>query len=143
MARTTHLEWHGDAVKKALNASVERRLTLAAMSLQKFIRENLSVDQPKYKPKKHKTRPRKGPAKYIGLSPSRPGEYPKRLSGQLLRSISWENVGKGVRRVGTNLRYGRWLETGTRKMLRRPWLSLAIRQHARFMQAILEAGAPL
>lgn len=62
-----------------------------------------------------------------GHGPSLPGQYPHKLSGQLMRSITW-NVDKKnmVLTVGSNLDgYPSFLETGTQWMAPRPWLSLS------------------
>ncbi|AWM39784.1 hypothetical protein GobsT_18540 [Gemmata obscuriglobus] len=63
---------------------------------------------------------------YVGLDPSVPGGFPKKLSGQLQRSITWElDRQKFVLTVGTNLKgYPKFLQLGTTVMKPRPWLSL-------------------
>jgi len=63
--------------------------------------------------------------------PSSPGEPPHVDEGRLRSSITHE-IG-GTRnvveaRVGTNVKYGRFLELGTRHILPRPWLRPAIMQ---------------
>ena len=62
----------------------------------------------------------------VGLSPSRPGEPPKRVHGDLLRSITTEVNVEGTKVIG---RYGstqgekaKALEFGTSKMAARPFL---------------------
>lgn len=60
---------------------------------------------------------------------SKPGEPPNTDTGILVKSIKFDfKKGGLIGRVGTNLRYGAWLEFGTKKMAARPWLSAAIRQ---------------
>ena len=64
--------------------------------------------------------------KHHGQDPSKPGQYPHKLSGQLQRSITWR-FDKNVMTltVGSNLAgYPSYLELGTRFMRPRPWLSL-------------------
>ena len=68
--------------------------------------------------------------------PSKPGEPPHKQTGHLRRSVAWELVGL-VARVGTNLRYGRWLELGTSKMAARPWLRVALAQCRSAIREIL------
>ena len=61
----------------------------------------------------------------IGLNPSKPGEYPKKQSGDLLKSITF-NYDKDTFtcNVGSNLQpYPKLLQTGTPTMAPRPWLS--------------------
>jgi hypothetical protein len=57
-----------------------------------------------------------------GPAPSPPGQPPHKQTGHLRRSITWELVSDTVARVGTNIKYGRWLELGTKRMSPRPWL---------------------
>jgi len=71
-----------------------------------------------------------------GAFPSAPGDPPHKQSGRLLASVAWELVGDAIARVGMNLRYGRWLELGTRKMAARPWLRRALREMTGFCQAV-------
>jgi HK97 gp10 family phage protein len=61
----------------------------------------------------------------LGRDPSRPGEPPKKVTVRLQKSIA-STVGvegkEVVLAVGTNVRYGRYLEGGTSRMAARPWL---------------------
>lgn len=58
---------------------------------------------------------------------SRPGDSPNTDTGRLVQSIKFDFKDGGViGRVGTNLKYGKWLEFGTSKMDARPWLSTAV-----------------
>jgi phage gpG-like protein len=45
---------------------------------------------------------------------SRPGEPPRMQSGRLRNSISVQRLNQWTVRVGTNIKYARWLEFGTR-----------------------------
>lgn len=54
-----------------------------------------------------------------GLDPSKPGEYPKRVSGRLIRSMSWRFESDLVALVGTSLGYGAALELGDRSFILR------------------------
>jgi len=64
-------------------------------------------------------------SKLRGFGPSAPGQFPHKLSGQLARSITWMlDKKKFVLTVGSNLKgYPSFLETGTKFMKSRPWLS--------------------
>ena len=53
---------------------------------------------------------------------SRGGEFPMSDTGRLAASVEIVGIGSPVVSVGTNVRYGRWLEFGTSEMLPRPWL---------------------
>lgn len=58
---------------------------------------------------------------------SRPGDPPNTDTGRLVQSIKFDFMKQGLTgRVGTNLKYGAWLEFGTEKMQARPWLAPAI-----------------
>lgn len=61
--------------------------------------------------------------------PSRPGEPPHVDEGRLRASITTEfqqTQNTMEARVGTNVRYGRFLEVGTRDIEPRPWLRPAL-----------------
>lgn len=59
---------------------------------------------------------------------SRPGDPPNTDTARLVQSIGFNILEDGARgEVGTNLKYGAWLEFGTRGTAPRPWLSVALR----------------
>lgn len=64
---------------------------------------------------------------------SAPGEPPATDTGRLRASIRSDltDLADYVARVGTNLKYARFLELGTSKMLARPFLQPAFDRHAR------------
>ena len=71
------------------------------------------------------------------------GEYPHQSAGlgfgHLTRNIQMEfDRATVTARVGTNVLYGKLLETGTRKMAARPLLSNAIRDFSSNVRAVLE-----
>lgn len=45
---------------------------------------------------------------------SRPGEPPRMQSGRLRNSVSYAMIGPWTARVGTNVKYAKWLEFGTK-----------------------------
>lgn len=67
---------------------------------------------------------RYGPKRMVYAS--KPGDPPNSDTGRLQQSIKSVKDGKGWM-VGTNLKYGAWLEFGTQDMARRPWLSVALK----------------
>lgn len=102
----------GDNIRREL----ARRLELAGFLLVSEIRRNLNRSQPYVR-----TGP--GGQNFRGLDPSRPGEFPKKLSGQLIKSIAHTvDANKLVLTVGTAIKHGKFLEHGTRRMDPRPWL---------------------
>ncbi len=69
---------------------------------------------------------------------SRPGNPPYKQTGRLRGSIARELVGlKG--RIGTNMPVGLWLETGTKHMAKRPYLTRNLRVHSGTLARILTA----
>lgn len=83
----------------------------------------------------------------IGTRPphqaSAPGEAPAWDTGALAGSIFAELDGNGPRigaNIGTDLKYGQWLEDGTTKMEARPWLAPAFnRLKGRTTQRVAQA----
>ena len=76
---------------------------------------------------------------------SKAGEPPRVRTGTLLRSIDQETfratTADFTARVGSNLKYGFWLETGTRRMAPRPWLRPALdNKRNQIVDEILKAG---
>lgn len=57
--------------------------------------------------------------------------------GQLRRSIKF-NYKDGIGLVGTNLKYGFWLEFGTEHMAPRPWLAPAVLRSLKVVDGIFE-----
>jgi HK97 gp10 family phage protein len=80
---------------------MRKRLSRAAISVSRHAKQLVSV---------------------AGPSASRPGSPPHKQTGRLRASIAWELVGDDRARVGTNVKYGRYLELGTSRMSPRPWL---------------------
>jgi len=118
------MNWKGpEALKKIQNESVQR-LEGACMFIRGKARQNISRAQPTrlyhHRAAEDGT---KGTSYRVGLSPSQPGEYPKKVSGRLRLSVTYEvNDVTMEARVGTNIPYGKMLELGTPRMLARPWL---------------------
>ena len=63
---------------------------------------------------------------------SNPGEPPNADTGRLMQSIKVEKDGLAYL-VGTNLKYGAWLEFGTLDMAPRPWLSVAVKNISKYI----------
>jgi len=70
---------------------------------------------------------------------SNPGEPPNSDTGRLMQSIKVEKDGLAYL-VGTNLKYGAWLEFGTKDMAPRPWLSVAVRKTAKLITEFREVA---
>lgn len=101
------VKWYGDKfeakLKRHLNQQVEKASQYVALTAKQKV--------------SHAGRGKPSPAT---------GEaYPFKQTGFLRMSIASEVEGE-VGRVGTNLKYGKWLQTGTRIMKKRPWLTNAL-----------------
>jgi HK97 gp10 family phage protein len=71
---------------------------------------------------------------------SAPGEAPASDTGRLAGSITAEKKGPLLWDVGTDVKYGRFLEFGTMKIAERPWLRPAIEKNrALFRKRIVVA----
>lgn len=115
------LRWYGEEAKRRIRSETNKRIDRAGRILRDFIRVKLSRSQPVVIHGKTAGRSRKG------MSPSQPGEYPKKVTGHLRMNVQSEMDDRtATARVGTNVKYGKYLELGTRKMARRPWLSKAL-----------------
>lgn len=67
------------------------------------------------------------------------GAYPGVRTGRLRQSI-YAKPSQNLRAaVGTNVRHGRWLETGTRRMLARPWAARSLALARQRMSQTLRA----
>lgn len=68
---------------------------------------------------------------------SAPGDPPNTDTGRLVQSIQMNFLDGGMTgQVGTNLKYGAYLEFGTTKMRARPWLAPALMETADEMKDI-------
>lgn len=135
------VEWNGEAFQKRVRAEMNRRLAASSMIVENHAKELLSVEgtgggarrdaQGRY------IKGSSGPRRY-GSNPSKPGEPPRKQYGHLRRSVTYalDRLGM-VSRVGTNLKYGRWLELGTSKMAARPWLRRALLEKRAQVAALL------
>ena len=68
-------------------------------------------------------------ARIYGARRSTPGDPPYKQTGRLRSSITHEMITDGqgaIARIGTNLKYGLYLELGTRRMAARPYLRRAL-----------------
>jgi HK97 gp10 family phage protein len=76
------------------------------------------------------------------VSGSAPGQYPMTDTGRLQSSIKVKPTKpsrKMTGRVGTNVEYGKYLEFGTSKMEKRPWLRRSFRKAIRNIDKELKA----
>ena len=113
---------------------LEKNMRIATIWLRDRVKVKLNVGQP--------VRITKSGA-IIGLDPSRPGEPPHKITGQLQNSIGQrvDRTATGiVGVVGTSLKKGRWLELGTSMMAARPYLRVTLVENRRRILGILTKG---
>jgi hypothetical protein len=123
----TIVDRSGDVLRSARNAT-ERAIAAGTILVQTETKRLLNL--------------KSGPTKTNpDFPPSEPGEPPAKRTGTLDRSIDSETVetrGEFIGRVGTNLKYGFWLELGTRRMAARPYLRPALTSQRKRILALLK-----
>ena len=103
-----------------IQRQLERGLTRAGFHLVGHFRSKLNRSQP------YLRRATPSGVRFTGLDPSRPGEYPKKLSGQLIKSVAFKVDKPGLTmQAGSAIPWAAWLQTGTSRMRPRPWLTLS------------------
>lgn len=114
-----------DEMEIARNNAVKEATLLVHKTAIKLVSENKNgTKQTRYNPKRR-------------VSVSKPGSPPHTDTGHLRQSIMF-NFKDGKGEVGTNEKYGAWLEFGTLDMEARPWLSTAIEQTSDEVAKIFE-----
>jgi HK97 gp10 family phage protein len=142
MSGNVKLDWDGDHCRSVIVAEVKRRIYRCLILVYNHAKILINVDGTGKKFTESATtktgKPRKNRKFKLayGANPSKPGDPPHKQTGRLLASVAFEIQGL-IGRVGTNLKYGRWLELGTRKMKARPWLRRAFNECQAQIQAIL------
>jgi HK97 gp10 family phage protein len=127
--------WHGKRIVEILQSELTRRLTASAMLVTRHAKELVGKEGTGVRSKGggvEPSQPRNKKKLKYGAFPSSPGEPPRKQTGRLQGSITWELSRRGLfgrglmARVGTNVDYGRYLELGTRRMRPRPWLKRSL-----------------
>ena len=126
--------WFGEECNKTVESEIGNRIRKAGIHLKNEMRKEVSRSQPTAG----------AGSKKRGLDPSKPEESPKKVRGHLRRNITDEfDAMRQVSRVGTNVKYGRYLETGTNKMKPRPWIRNTLQRCARQLRQIIQIGKTL
>jgi hypothetical protein len=120
MPTDVRLVWNGEKISAQIHSAIDRRLDSAAIHLVNVAKQSLSTHYP--------------PA-------SQPGYPPHKRSNRLRGSVTWAPNGRFVRRVGTNVWYGKRLEEGDSGVEARPWLRPAFMAERLKMERII--GAPI
>jgi len=113
------MAWRGAEFLKQLKEKKKRRLEAACIHLKNAVKQNISEPS------------------NDGQTPAGPGEMPHKDTGRLRASIAHE-VDEEVGRVGTNVIYGKFLETGTRFMPPHPYLVPTLAQEQSAIKNILK-----
>ena len=114
----SHVDFHGEAAKDYVKQRAAQFLTRAAITVKNRAQELLSIaGTGRVEGKEH------GP-----IERSKPGEPPRKQSGMLRLSVTQEVDETSLKaRIGTNLKYGKYLELGIKRgILPRPWLRRAL-----------------
>lgn len=120
------VRWHGDEAIEHCRRRAVQFLTRAAIEVTRRAKELLSVAGTAQRARATKGH-RKG-SRIYGAVRSRPGEPPRKQTGRLRASVTYEvDEASLSARVGTNVEYGKHLELGTKRGIApRPWLRRAL-----------------
>ena len=119
------LKWHGEREIKRYENNLFRRLMAASILLTNTIKKNLS-----------KTGAKRG-------IPSGQGEYPFKQLGHLRRNVMREPDRRRLLvRVGTNVKYGLFLELKPPYKGGRPWLLKSAGEISAKIRAVINRGRP-
>lgn len=119
-------EWHGDKFVSEMQQKARKNVQRLGHFLVRDIK--LSLNKP-------------GPRKGNKMArASKPGEPPHRRTGRLARSIQAAALNlqnEVLLRIGTNVKYGLWLEFGTKKMAPRPFLRAALERNRKLFEKVM------
>ena len=108
------LKWYGEKVKKEIYMNISARIKIAGEIVEKEAKQSMPIN--------FETKLPDG-----DIARSAPGEPPYRQTDELYKSIFSEMSRSGLSvKVGTPVKYGKYLEFGTLKMKWRPWLVPAL-----------------
>lgn len=114
--------------KAAEESIVEATLLVHATAVKSIQKNTDGQSQTRYNPNRE-------------VKASNPGDPPNTDTGRLVQSIQFDfesKNGKMTGFVGTNLKYGAYLEFGTEDMQARPWLAPALQNSAKKVGEIFE-----
>lgn len=120
---SVRLNFFDDEVRRKIEDCMADNLDLAGLSTLNVLQKLIGRNQPVKKVGQtiSKKSGKKIGGNKVGLNPSRPGKPPKRVTATLQKSYNWSRVGlKG--RLGSPLKYAKFLELGTARMAKRPHL---------------------
>jgi HK97 gp10 family phage protein len=120
--------WHGKEFELMVKSEMAKRLPLAGAVVVGEVKRLLGVQgRPSVTSMKQGSR----------ITRSKPGEPPRWQTKTLRKSITQESVSDTEERVGTNVKYAKWLEGGTPNMAARPFLRPGLAKSKKKIIAIL------
>ena len=129
------MDYSGDQYLNNLHKQLAERLEIATIYYVNQVKKKINRDQPYWIGTGEKGR------WYHGENPSQPGEPPKKVRGDLQRSIAYEMYAQILQsKAGTNLPYGLALEAGTATMAPRPYLRATLIEEADRINQILSGS---
>lgn len=133
-----HVTWNGEKWTDELRKEYRKRIAASAIYLVNVIKADISQSGTLV----YSVKPGGKLKRTVrNFTHSRAGNPPYMQTGLLRSSISWEYVPGPINtelaRVGTALKYGLYLEKGTRKMAARPYIEVNVRKHAATISSIL------
>lgn len=139
----THVSFDLDGAMGHVRGKAVGFLRRAAITVQRRAKELLSVAGTVPKSAAGKGRRARYKARKTGAVRSAPGEPPRKQTGRLRASVTYEVDETGMNaRVGTNVKYGRYLELGTKRGIApRPWLRRALAEMWARVNELLAAGS--
>lgn len=132
-----HLDWHGEEAIDHCRQQATGLIHRAALAVTRRAKELLSVAGTAVRAKA--TRKHRKGSRITGAVRSKPGEPPRKQTGRGRASVTYEVDEKEMTaRVGTNVKYMKALELGTKKGIApRPWLRRALAECAAKIDQIL------
>lgn len=133
------IAWNDNWIKQQV-AKYGQRVEAAAIHLQNEARILISI------PSRTVTLQDNGKGKVKrvlgprGSNRSKPGEPPHMDHGNLRRSVAHDMPDELTARVGSTLKYAKFLEVGTSKMAARPWLRRSLKENSSTIRQIIERG---
>lgn len=113
---------------KRLENGLKRGLTKACIHMTNETKKLISVPAPR-----RRVVARNGSIYWRATTRATPGAPPRKLSGNLRRSVSYDvDMGEFIGRVGTNVNYGRFLEYMDHR-----WLSVILSREISTAQSII------
>lgn len=124
----SRVEWAGDAFLGKVIAAAERGLEAAAFRASEFSASSMPGSGAGVKGKTAKGR--------NVYRPSRPGQPPGVRTNRLKGAITSGRIGDLRHAFGMNVKYGRFLEQGTRFMQPRPFLAPVVSKRKRELVSV-------